>query len=36
MDMFAMEAKLDALEKRLLEAQKERAVTEARMVKCTR
>ena len=32
--MIAMEAKLDALEKRLLDAQKERAATEARMVEC--
>ena len=36
MDMIAMEAKLDALEKRLLDAQKERAATEARMNKCNR
>ena len=35
-DMIAMEAKLDALAKRLQDAQKERASTEARMTRCNR
>ena len=34
--MIAMEAKLDALAKRLVDAQKERAATEARMTRCNR
>ena len=35
-DMIAMEAKLDALAKRLQDAQKNRAATEARMTRCNR
>ena len=36
MDVFEMEAKLDMLEKRLEEAQKERQKTEQRFKKCER
>ena len=36
MDVVAMEAKLDMLEKRLEEAQKERRKTEERFRKCER